>query len=144
MYIGAVYSVCTSLSVGFLREYYPLGRLIIESPTETMVDFRRTRSQLRRALKGIRRYIATPMIAKHKIFTFLEENIIPDQKLVAIALNDAYFLGVLSSKVHVNWALAAEVGWELVMTQLFKNNLLRSLPLPQCHTRTKTKIRNLG
>ncbi|MBK7218475.1 MAG: hypothetical protein IPH95_15830 [Candidatus Promineofilum sp.] len=37
----------------------------------------------------------------------------PDNKLVNIALEDAYYLGVLSSIVHVTWALAAgsHLGW---------------------------------
>ena len=36
--------------------------------------------------------------------------ILPDNKLVNIALDDAYFLGVLSSRIHVVWALAAGGG----------------------------------
>ena len=33
--------------------------------------------------------------------------ILPDNNFVNIALDDAYFLGVLSSRIHVTWALAA-------------------------------------
>ena len=62
---------------------------------------------MRAALVGLTRYIATVMTAKHRVFQFLDAEILPDQMLVCIALDDAYALGVLSSRVHVVWALAA-------------------------------------
>jgi hypothetical protein len=42
---------------------------------------------------------------KHRIFQFMGSQILPDNMLVAIASDDPYHLGVLSSKVHVTWAL---------------------------------------
>ena len=36
----------------------------------------------------------------------MNKSILPDNKLINIALDDAYFLGVLSSRIHVTWALA--------------------------------------
>ena len=65
------------------------------------------RRELRAALRGLTRYIATVETAKHRTFQFLDASILPDNKLIAIALDDAYPLGVLSSRVHVAWALAA-------------------------------------
>jgi len=41
------------------------------------------------------------------VFQFLNAEILPDNMLVAIALDDAYYLGVLSSRQHITWALAA-------------------------------------
>lgn len=67
----------------------------------------RTRSEFRPALNGLSRYIATVETSKHRVFQFLDKNILPDNKLVAIALSDAYCLGVLSSRTHVSWALSA-------------------------------------
>jgi hypothetical protein len=61
---------------------------------------------MRATLVGLSRYIATPVTAKHRVFQYLETNILPDQALICIALDDAYALGVLSSRVHVVWALA--------------------------------------
>jgi hypothetical protein len=40
-------------------------------------------------------------------FSFLDAEILPDDKLIAIGSDDAALLGVLSSSVHVAWALAA-------------------------------------
>jgi hypothetical protein len=45
--------------------------------------------------------------SKHRVFTFLESLVLPDDKLIAIASEDASLLGVLSSQVHGIWALAA-------------------------------------
>lgn len=72
--------------------------------------FGEPRSDLRPALAGLARYIATVETAKHRIFQFLDASILPDNMLVAIALSDGYSLGVLSSRFHVNWALRAG-GW---------------------------------
>src|SRR3546814_11767909 len=44
---------------------------------------------------------------KHRIFQFLPKSIAPDNKLNVIAIQDAYFLGILTSRIHVAWSLAA-------------------------------------
>jgi hypothetical protein len=69
--------------------------------------FGEPRAGLRIALKGLRRYIATPETSKHRVFTFLEPDVLPDHTVFAIALEDAFSLGVLSSRVHAVWASAA-------------------------------------
>lgn len=69
--------------------------------------FGEPRQGLRAALKGLSRYIATVETAKHRVFTLLDAAILPDHKLVAIASADALHLGILSSRLHVEWALAS-------------------------------------
>ncbi|MDP1832316.1 MAG: hypothetical protein Q8K67_09680 [Geothrix sp.] len=69
--------------------------------------FGEPRSSLRPALKGLPRYIATVETAKHRVFQFLDGATVPDNMIIAIASADAYHLGVLSSRIHVVWALAA-------------------------------------
>ncbi|MFT4560026.1 MAG: hypothetical protein ACI92S_005423, partial [Planctomycetaceae bacterium] len=69
--------------------------------------FGETNPKLRVQLAGLPRYIATVETSKHRIFQFLNEEILPDNMLTAIALDDALHLGVLSSRIHVVWALAA-------------------------------------
>ena len=69
--------------------------------------FGEPRRDLRPALKGLPRYIATVETSKHRFFTFLEQDILPDNMLIAIASDDAFHLGVLSSGVHTTWALGA-------------------------------------
>ncbi len=68
--------------------------------------FGEPRKDLRAMLAGQPRYIATVETAKHRTFQFLDAAIAPDNKLVCVALADAYALGVLSSQVHVTWTLA--------------------------------------
>lgn len=63
--------------------------------------------KLRNQLKNLHRYIATVETTKHRVFQFLAETVMPDNKLVAIALQDALYLGVLSSSLHTPWALSA-------------------------------------
>ena len=53
------------------------------------------------------RYIATVETTKHRIFQFLGAETLPDNMLIAIALDDAAALATLSSRFHVIWALTA-------------------------------------
>lgn len=69
--------------------------------------FLEPRRELREALTGLPRYIATLEVSKHRFFTFLGAEITPDGTLVCIASDDAYHLGVLSSAIHVAWTMAA-------------------------------------
>jgi hypothetical protein len=58
-------------------------------------------------VNGLPRYVATVETSKPRTFQFLDAGILPDNLLIAIASKDAVWLGVLSSQVHVEWALAA-------------------------------------
>ena len=62
---------------------------------------------LRKQLNGLDRYIISPVTAKHRFFTFIPWETLPDQALNAVASDDAAILGIVSSSVHVVWALAA-------------------------------------
>ncbi|MBX9463600.1 MAG: class I SAM-dependent DNA methyltransferase [Aquamicrobium sp.] len=60
----------------------------------------------REAWSGLGRYIATVETTKHRIFQFLSSSILPDNKLVCIATDDAEHLSLLSSRIHHLWYLA--------------------------------------
>lgn len=64
------------------------------------------RGNFRPALSSLVRYIATVETSKHRFFTFLDDTILPDNMLIAIATNDPYHLGILSSHTHIIWALS--------------------------------------
>ena len=68
--------------------------------------FGEPRKDLRPALVGLPRYIATVVTAKHRVFQFLDAAVLADDALMCIASDEALNLGVLSSAVHVQWALA--------------------------------------
>ncbi len=63
--------------------------------------------KLRAQIKDLKRYISTVETAKHRVFQFLDSVISPDNMLIVIAIEDGLALGILSSELHVVWALAA-------------------------------------
>jgi hypothetical protein len=67
----------------------------------------RPRPQLRRALEGLSRYIATPLTAKHRLFVWLDSSVLASHALAVVARDDDYTFGILQSRVHELWALAA-------------------------------------
>jgi hypothetical protein len=107
--------------------------------------FGEPRKDLRPALASLPRYIATVETAKHRIFQFLDASIAPDNKLICIALDDAYALGVLSSRVHVVWALAQGshlgVGNDPVYV---KSRCFETFPFPVAAPAQQTRIRDLA
>lgn len=103
------------------------------------------RPELRRALKGLTRYIATIETGKHRWFVFLDSSILPDNMLTNIALDDAYFLGVLSSRIHVVWSLAA--GGRLGVgndPRYTKTRCLEPFPFPDATDTQCQRIRALA
>ncbi len=64
------------------------------------------RPAMRRALTGLTRYIATSEKSKHRFFVWMHRGITPDNRLVVIARQDDVNFGILSSRIHVCWALA--------------------------------------
>jgi type II restriction/modification system DNA methylase subunit YeeA len=66
----------------------------------------RPRPEMRNALQGLTRYIATPRLSKHRLFIWVSLEVLADSQVVVIARDDDYFLGVLHSKIHELWARA--------------------------------------
>ena len=58
-----------------------------------------------RALEGLNRYIATPRVAKHRLFVWLDSRICPDSAAIAIARDDDTTFGILHSRFHEAWSL---------------------------------------
>jgi restriction-modification enzyme MmeI-like protein len=69
--------------------------------------FGEPRRLLRPAVKDLARYIATIETGTHRTFTFFDERVLADNMVICIASGDAFILGVLSSALHVIWAVAA-------------------------------------
>ncbi|MEL6444906.1 MAG: DNA methyltransferase, partial [Bacteroidota bacterium] len=105
--------------------------------------FGETNPKLRRQLDGLTRYIVTPETSKHRVFQFLDIAILPDNKLVNIALDDAYFLGVLSSAVHLEWT--ARAGGLLEDRPVYvKTKCFEPFPFPTATDEQASAIRHLG
>ncbi len=105
--------------------------------------FGEPRASFRPAWKGLLRYIGTAQTSKHRIFIFVDGEVIPDQQIIVVATNDAYILGVLSSRIHVTWALAA--GGTLEDRPRYNNSVcFDPFPFPNPTPDRKQKIRELG
>jgi hypothetical protein len=65
---------------------------------------------LRRGIRDLERFIGTCRTAKHRIFVFIPSHYIVDAKIVGIALDDAFHLAILTSRVHQVWAFRTG-GW---------------------------------
>ena len=58
-----------------------------------------------KALGRRSRYIATPTVAKHRLFVWLDTRICPDHQLIVIAREDDVTFGILHSRFHEAWSL---------------------------------------
>ncbi|GJE62066.1 class I SAM-dependent DNA methyltransferase [Methylobacterium trifolii] len=72
--------------------------------------FGEPRSELRPAIRDIKRYIGTVDTSPNRIFEFIDGDIIVDDGIVVVASDAAEILAVLSSKIHVKFSLRAG-GW---------------------------------
>ncbi len=132
----------------------PFQKILEEVKPERNVNKREVRKKFwwlfgenmpktRGAIKTLNHYICIPETSKHRIFQFLDSSVLPDNKLIVIALEDAYFLGVLSSNVHVVWSLA--VGGLLEDRPVYvKTICFDRFPFPDPTEAQKQKIRELG
>ena len=64
-----------------------------------------TRPGMWRALDGLTRFIATPTVAKHRLFVWLYTGVCPDHQLVVVARDDDVTFGILHSRFHEAWSL---------------------------------------
>ena len=60
---------------------------------------------MRSALRPLKRFIATPAVAKHRLFVWMHRAVVPDHALVVVAREDDEAFGVLHSRFHELWTL---------------------------------------
>ena len=90
------------------------------------------RPAMRKALAPLSRYLATPYVAKHRVFVWLPTETLPDHEIIVFAREDDFFFGVLQSRIHELWARSvgtqvreAESGFRYTPTTTFE-----TFPLP--------------
>ncbi len=90
-----------------------------------------SRPVMRSHLMGLARFIATPRVAKHRIFTWLNHEVLPDTRINVFARSDAYFFGVLNSQIHEIWSLR-RASWHGVGNDPTYNNTdcFETFPFP--------------
>ena len=65
----------------------------------------RPRPEMWRAFRGMRRFIATPRVSKHRLFVWCDARVCPDSATIAIARDDDTTFGILHSRFHEMWSL---------------------------------------
>ena len=65
----------------------------------------RPRPELRNAVSSLNRFIATPMVSKHRLFAWLPTVQLPENAAIVIARSDDATFGVLHSRFHELWSL---------------------------------------
>jgi hypothetical protein len=105
--------------------------------------FGKVRPEIRRALIGLARYIVTVETARHRVFAFLDADTLSDNRLLVFALSPAFFLGVLSSRVHVKWTLVR--GGTLEDRPIYTKSLcFDPFPFPDCNDAQHAVIAGLA
>ena len=105
------------------------------------------RQEMRKQIHKLARYIATVVTAKHRIFQFINYDVLADDALMCIASESAELLGVLSSSIHVEWA--NKTGSTLEdRPRYIKSTCFESFPFPAEDTsltpKTIAQIRSLA
>jgi hypothetical protein len=107
--------------------------------------FGEPRRELRPAIAALSRYIATVETTKHRVFQFIDNSIVPDNMLVVVASDDAFHLGVLSSRPHVVWSLKSG-GWLGVGNdpRYSKSRCFDPFPFPEASEKARKQIHALA
>jgi type II restriction/modification system DNA methylase subunit YeeA len=58
-----------------------------------------------RSLNGLKRYLLTPRVAKHRLFEWADIHFVPDSRLFVFATEDGLLFGLLHSRFHETWSL---------------------------------------
>ena len=103
----------------------------------------RNRGEFQEAVNPLVRFVVTPRVAKHRLFAWVVSGTSPDNAVVAIARDDDYTFGVLSSRVHEVWSRAmgtqlreSESGFRYSHTATFE-----TFPFPEP---TQEKLEAIG
>ena len=93
----------------YIREHVKPFRAEARSGDATGVSWwihQRPRPAMRTAISAATRYLVTPRVQRHRTFTWMTKETLPDNRLFVFARDDEYFMGVLQSRAHVLWATA--------------------------------------
>lgn len=106
-------------------------------------EFGEPRKLFRRFSRDLSRFIVTIETSKHRFFVFVDKELMPDHKIITIGIQDAFNLGVFSSRLHITWALSQ--GSTLEDRPVYvKTTCFETFPFPSATEAQKTKIRALA
>ena len=92
---------------GYIEKHVKPERQKNKEETSREFWFRhwRPRPEMWDVLNGLSRYIATPRVAKHRVFVWCHSRICPDSAVTVIARDDDTIFGILHSRFHEVWSL---------------------------------------
>jgi SAM-dependent methyltransferase len=105
--------------------------------------FGRPNTMLREAISKLPRYIATVETSKHRVFQFLDADILPDNMLVAIAHSDNFIFSILCSCIHREWTAKQDALLGLT-PRYTKSRCFDPFPFPEASEANKRILRDLG
>lgn len=101
----------------------------------------RAGTDLRAALAGKERFIATPRVAKYRFFVWLAADTVPDSRVFAFARSDDYFFGMLQSRAHEVWALATSSRHGVGNDPTYNNTTcFETFPFPKVNAKQEASI----
>jgi hypothetical protein len=107
--------------------------------------FGENQPKMRAAISGLGRFIATTDTSRHRIFQFIEEKTVCDDKVVICASSDAFLLGVLSARVHCVWANSVGVRLGVGNDPVYASNrCFEPFPFPLADGFQKQRVRAIA
>jgi hypothetical protein len=101
--------------------------------------------KFRKAVSELDLYLGTTETAKHRLFSFISADVLPDQKVRAITLSDYLYFGALSSRLHVLWANAAGSRMGVGNDPVYNNTrCFETFPFPDTNPEQQAQIRDLA
>ncbi|HET8901059.1 MAG TPA: DNA methyltransferase, partial [Holophagaceae bacterium] len=98
---------------------------------------------MRRAIRGLRRYMATARTTRHHVFQFVSADELIESNVVGIASEDSLVLGVLNSRFHTAWV--GKTGATLRDWPHYTNStVFDTFPFPDATEPQKARIRELA
>ena len=105
----------------------------------------RPRPALRAGIRKLKRFLVTPEVSKHRIFTWLDDVCLADHQTRAFTIGTDQFFGILQSKLHELWARARHpTSRSRERFPLYTHHLLRNLPLPEADAEARGRDRGGG
>lgn len=99
---------------------------------ENWWKLQRMRGEMRDAVSGLHRFLASPRVAKHRLFAWFYWPVLTDDQTVVFARSDDYFFGVLHSRFHEVWAL--KLGTRLETRPRYTpTTCFETFPFPEPH-----------
>lgn len=109
-------------------------------------QFGKTRPELRESWRGLNRFIATPRTAKHRLFMFLENSVVPESEIVCFTISQADAISILSSAIHFAWFEATSSSRGVYEGKVRYNHSIcfNAFPFPECTQKQRTRLVDLG